>query len=167
MLHKNILFLAATLLIVCQFAAAQLGPPVLSPEQNATVPVGGNVDIVYQYQNMGTGNYTVDIQLWQDGAVTELISNITTNHPIKPGNSSGVKIMFTMNDTYTWKVPRGLNSTFWLTVTATSQTKFNPNGMRIRSRPVMLHPSAASLSKPSSIALLFTMAFIAILAMFS
>ncbi|CAO3610480.1 unnamed protein product [Mucor hiemalis] len=167
MLHKNILYLSTTLLVIFQLVTAQLGPPILSPVQNATVPVGGNVDIVYQYQNMGTGNYSIDIQLWQDGAITELISNVTTNHEIKPGNSSGVKVMFTMNDTYTWKVPHGLNSTFWLTVTANSQTKFYPKGLAVRSRPVMLHPSAASLSRPSSIALLLVMSFIAIVAMFS
>lgn len=84
---------------MCQFVQAQLGPIVLSPVQNQTVPSGGKIDIVYQYQNVGTGNYTVDIQLWQDAAVTIPISNITTNHNVKSGNSSGVQVSFVLNDT--------------------------------------------------------------------
>ncbi len=160
MFHKNVLYLSVIVLILCQFVKAQLGPVIISPVQNATVPVNDKVDIVYQYQNVGTGNYTIDIQLWRDAAVTDLISNVTTNHPIKPGNSTGFKLDFRLNDTYTWSVPRGLNSTFWLTVTGNAQTAMHTKGLRLRSRPLMLHPSAASLSKPTSIALLFAMSVV-------
>ncbi|KAL0144742.1 glycoside hydrolase superfamily [Mucor lusitanicus] len=137
---------------------AQLGPAILSPEQNATVPVGGKVDIVYRYQNMGTGNYSVDIQLWQDAAVTIPISNITIDHEIKGGNSSGVKVNFLMNDTFTWSVPHGLNRTFWLTVTEKAETAFYTKGISLRSRPVMLHPSSAIMNSPASYAILSTLA---------
>lgn len=147
--------------LLSQLVKAQLGPVVLSPEQNATVPAGGKVDIVYRYQNIGTGNYSVDIQLWQDAAVTIPISDVELGHEIKPGNSSGVHVSFLLNDTYTWKVPRGLNSTFWLTVTEKAQTAFYKNGVNLRSRPVMLHTSAASLmSSPASYVVLLALSVI-------
>ncbi|CEP10557.1 hypothetical protein [Parasitella parasitica] len=148
---------------ICQLAKAQLGPSILSPEQNATVPVGGKVDIIYRYQNMGTGNYSVDIQLWQDAAVTIPISNITIDHKIKSGNSSGVQVDFLLNDTYTWSVPHGLNRTFWLTVTEKAETAFYTKGISMRSRPVMLHPSPATMNSPVSYAILFTLSIFTIL----
>ncbi|KAL9545222.1 hypothetical protein MBANPS3_007250 [Mucor bainieri] len=138
MQRLNIILLI-TLISICQVVRAQLGPAILSPEQNATVPVGGKVDIVYRYQNMGTGNYSVDIQLWQDAAVTIPISNITIDHEIKGGNSSGVK-------------------TFWLTVTEKAETAFYTNGISLRSRPVMLHPSSAIMNSPASYAILSILA---------
>lgn len=155
------LILTLILTLSCQFVKAQLGPVVLSPEQNATVPAGGKVDIVYRYQNIGTGNYSVNIQLWQDAAVTIPISDVAMNQTIKPGNSSGVQVSFLLNDTYTWKVPHGLNSTFWLTVTETAQTAFYKSGIDLRSRPVMLHTSAASLmSSPASYVVLLVLSLI-------
>ncbi|KAI8373797.1 hypothetical protein BD560DRAFT_393562 [Blakeslea trispora] len=126
-------------------AYAQLGPVVLSPEQNATVPAGGKMDIVYQYQNIGNGSYSVDIQLWQDAAATIPISDVVKDQEIKPGNSSGVKASFYLNNTYSWNVPHGLNKTFWLTVTEAAETKLYAKGVSLRSRPVMLHTSAARL----------------------
>ncbi|KAI8987758.1 hypothetical protein BDF20DRAFT_852086, partial [Mycotypha africana] len=137
--------------------AAQLGPQIISPEQNGTVPAGGKVDIVYRYQNMGKGNYTVDIQLWQDAAVTIPISNIAIDHGIKSGNSTGVHLAFLLNDTYTWSVPHGLNKTFWLTVTETAETAFYKEGLRLRSRPVLLHTSDASLTNGSMITVLLAL----------
>ncbi|KAI7907795.1 glycoside hydrolase superfamily [Cokeromyces recurvatus] len=135
---------------------AQLGPTIIKPEQNATVPAGGQFDIVYEYQNMGTGNYSIDIQVWQDAAVSLPIFDIVKDHKIKSGNSSGIQISFRMNDSYTWKVQRGLNQTFWLTVTETAQTAFYSKGISLRSRPVLLHTSHAtkiSLSLPILISL--------------
>ncbi|RCH89497.1 hypothetical protein CU098_007936 [Rhizopus stolonifer] len=140
---------------------AQLGPVVLSPAQNGTIPAGGKIDIVYQYQNIGTGNYSVDIQLWQDGAVSIPISDVAKNHEIKPGNSTGAKVNFYLNDTFTWNVPHGLNSTFWLTVTESAQTSFYKKGVSLRSRPVMLHTSAGSVvSSPVSIVVLLGISWI-------
>ncbi|KAI8641282.1 hypothetical protein BD408DRAFT_418481 [Parasitella parasitica] len=159
----NITVLFLTLVCTFQLAQAQLGPSVLSPEQNTTVPAGGKLDIVYRYQNIGTGNYSVDIQLWQDAAVTIPISNITINHEIKPGNSSGVQVNFLLNDTYTWSVPHGLNKTFWLTVTEKAETSFYTKGISLRSRPVMLHPSAAIMNSPASYAILFTLSIFTII----
>jgi hypothetical protein len=159
--------LTVLLSLLGQSVKAQLGPSVISPEQNATVPAGGKIDIVYRYLNVGTGNYSVDIQLWQDAAITIPISDIVMDHKVKPGNSSGVKLNFYLNDTYTWKVPRGLNSTFWLTVTERAQTAIVKNGDGLRSRPVMLHTSAASLmSSPASYIALLALSFIT-LQMFS
>jgi hypothetical protein len=129
---------------------AQLGPEILSPAQNDTVPAGQNVDIVYRYQNMGTGNYTIDVALWGDAGVTTLIQNITTDHPVEGGNSTGVHLDFLMNDTYTMKVPHGLNSTFWLTVTENAVTTGFPKGLRLRSRPVMLHTSGSQHLYPTT-----------------
>ncbi|KAI9483022.1 MAG: hypothetical protein EXX96DRAFT_556557 [Benjaminiella poitrasii] len=154
-IFRNALSLLGFILILCQTVIhAQLGPVIISPEQNATIPAGGKVEISYQYQNMGTGNYSVDIQLWQDAAVTTPISDIVRDHAIKSGTSSGVKISFVMNDTYSWNVQHGLNKTFWLTVTETAQTAFYPKGIALRSRPVLLHTSDATtvLSRPAMIA---------------
>ncbi|KAG2231084.1 hypothetical protein BDF21DRAFT_409107 [Thamnidium elegans] len=148
-------FISVILLTLLQLAKAQLGPKVLSPIQNATVDPGSKVDIVYEYQNLGTGDYSIDIQLWQDAAVTIPVSDVVINEPITAGNSSGIKVAFTLNSTYTWKVPRGLNSTFWLTVTGNTRTALYKDGVNLRSRPVMLHTSAANLmSKPASVVIL-------------
>jgi hypothetical protein len=167
MFSRAVLLVFTILLAICQIVKAQLGPIIISPTQNQTVSAGGKLDIVYQYQNVGTGNYSVDIQLWQDAAVTVPISNITTNHQIQSGNSSGVQISFTLNDTYTWNVQHGLNETFWLTVIETAQTPYYTKGLSLRSRPVMLHTSAANLmSKPASIAILFALSLVT-LVMFS
>ncbi|KAG2210679.1 hypothetical protein INT46_008062 [Mucor plumbeus] len=162
-MHRLNIVLLITLITICQIVKAQLGPAILSPEQNATVSTGGKVDIVYRYQNMGTGNYSVDIQLWQDAAVSIPISNITIDHEIKPGNSTGVQVNFLMNDTFTWSVPHGLNSTFWLTVTEKAETAFYTKGLSLRSRPVMLHPSAAIMNSPASYVILFILSIFTIL----
>lgn len=166
-MFQKALFICVVLLTLCQFVKAQLGPEITSPEQNATVEAGKSIDIVYQYQNIGTGNYSIDIQLWQDAAVTIPISDVVMGQAITAGNSSGVKVSFTLNSTYSWKVSHGLNSTFWLTVTESAKTPFYTKGVNLRSRPVMLHTSAANLmSKPISIAILFVLSFITLI-MFS
>ncbi|GAA5794909.1 hypothetical protein EDC94DRAFT_591912 [Helicostylum pulchrum] len=154
-MFQRYFFISVILLSLLQLVQAQLGPKVVTPMQNATVDPGSKVDIVYEYQNLGTGDYSVDIQLWQDAAVSIPISDVVINEPITAGNSSGIKVAFTLNSTYTWKVPRGLNSTFWLTVTGNARTALYKNGVNLRSRPVMLHTSAANLmSKPASVVIL-------------
>ncbi|KAI9250774.1 hypothetical protein BY458DRAFT_524276 [Sporodiniella umbellata] len=142
------------------FAQAQLGGMILSPKMNDTVQVDHNTDIVFQYENMGVGTYTVDIQVWQDAAASILWDNITIGRTVKSGNSSGVNVPFVYNDTYTWKVPHGLNDTFWLTVNEHSVTPFHTNGVSLRSRPLMLHTSNARSLLPSLL-LLFCSLFIA------
>ena len=156
MSQKSLLILSAIVLTFLQFVKAQLGPVISSPVQNATVDPGSKVDIVYEYQNLGPGNYSIDIQLWQDAAVTIPISDVVKGESVKEGNSTGVKVSFTLSSSYTWKVPRGLNDTFWLTVTGHAQTPAYKKGVSLRSRPLMLHTSAANLiSKPANLILLF------------
>ncbi|KAI7894904.1 uncharacterized protein EV154DRAFT_497348 [Mucor mucedo] len=162
MFNRKTLVICLALIALCQFVKAQLGPEIISPVQNATVEPGQKIDIVYQYQNMGAGNYTIDVQLWQDAAVSIPINDVVIDQPIASGNSSGVKVSFLLNSTYSWKVPHGLNETFWLTVTEGAQTPFYSKGVNLRSRPVMLHTSAAAtlMTKPASIAVVFIVSLI-------
>lgn len=162
LMFRKTLMICLALIALFQFAKAQLGPEIISPAQNETVEPGKKIDIVYQYQNMGVGNYTIDVQLWQDAAVSIPINDVVIDQPIASGNSSGVKVSFLLNSTYSWKVPHGLNDTFWLTVTEGAQTAFYKKGVNLRSRPVMLHTSAANLmTKPAGIfAVLFGVSII-------
>ncbi|KAI9365848.1 hypothetical protein BD770DRAFT_377375 [Pilaira anomala] len=157
MSQKSLFILSAILLTFIQFVKAQLGPVISSPVQNATVDPGSKVEIIYEYQNLGPGNYSIDIQLWQDAAVTIPISDVVKDESVKEGNSTGVKVSFTLSSSYTWKVPHGLNDTFWLTVTGHAQTPAYKKGVSLRSRPLMLHTSAANLvsNKPANMILLF------------
>lgn len=154
-MFQKTLVICLALLALCRCIKAQLGPEIISPAQNATVEPGKNIDIVYQYQNIGSGNYSIDVQLWQDAAVSIPIKDVVVDQPITSGNSSGVKISFTLNSTFTWKVPHGLNDTFWLTITEDAETAFYKQGVNLRSRPLMLHTSAAnSMTKPAIVAVL-------------
>ncbi|CAO3646953.1 unnamed protein product [Mucor hiemalis] len=128
--------------------SAQLGTTILSPTQNSTVSPGQKVDILYQYQNMGNGTYVVDVNLWQDNAADTLAKNIATNVSVASGTSAGTKLAFYYNATYTWTVPHGLNSTFYLTVTTKPQLAYNSAQLVMRSRPVVLHTSAGILNMP-------------------
>lgn len=110
----------------------------------------------------------LDIALWQDASATQLIQNVTTDHPVEGGNSTGVQLNFTYTASYDWTVPGGLTikQTFdngtevekspeliYLTVTAVSETSFFDD-LRLRSRPVLLHYNAAALNAPNVILLL-------------
>lgn len=128
--------------------SAQLGTTIISPVQNATVNPGEKVDILYQYQNMGNGSYVIDVDLWQDNAAETLAKNIATNVSIASGTSAGTKLAFYYNATYTWTVPHGLNSTFYLTVTTKPKLVYNNAQLVMRSRPVVLHTSAGILNMP-------------------
>lgn len=46
-----------SLLVAC--VSAQVGPSIKTPEYNSTVTPGDHITIEYEYQNMGTGNYTL------------------------------------------------------------------------------------------------------------
>lgn len=158
-------FLAGISLI--QNVLAQVGPEITNPPYNATVQAGDTVTINYEYQNMGTGNYTVDIAIWLDASATDLIQNITTNEPIAGGNSTGFQVNFTNTASYDWQVPHGLTFTnssgdkqtldiFYLTVTTTANTHFF-NDLQLRSRPILLHYSSAVIHTPAHGVLLFVL----------
>ncbi|KAI7882046.1 hypothetical protein K492DRAFT_236262 [Lichtheimia hyalospora FSU 10163] len=155
-----------SLLIAC--VSAQVGPSIKTPEYNATVTPGDDITIEFEYSNVGTGNYTLDIALWQDASASQLIQNVTTDHELDGGNSTGVQLNFTYTGSYDWTVPGGLtikrtfdNGTeveespqlIYLTVTAVSETSFFDD-LRLRSRPVMLHYNAATLNAPNVMLLL-------------
>lgn len=127
--------------------SAQLGTEITYPITNATVSPGQKVEILYNYQNMGNGSYTVDLDLWQDNAVSILARNIATNVSVESGTSVGTNIAFFLNSTYTWTVPKGLNETVYLTVTTKPQLESKLN-LSMRSRPIVLHISAAFMNMP-------------------
>jgi hypothetical protein len=97
---------------------AQLGPTITSPSTNTTVHPGESIDITFEYENLGTGNYSVDIVAINDLSNPVPIVNITTDLQVPDGNSTGWNLNFTLDYTYSgWKVPHGLlNETFWIVV---------------------------------------------------
>ncbi|KAI9299537.1 hypothetical protein BJ944DRAFT_274152 [Cunninghamella echinulata] len=136
---------------VCQ---AQLGPTIISPLSNDTVYPGQTTTIQFQYQNIGTGDYIIDIDLWQDPSGKELINNVVSNYKVPPGNSSGAYVAFKKNATFDWHVQHGLNFTFYLTVTERSQTRISQN-LTLRSFPLMLHTAGALHLLPNLFVILF------------
>ncbi|KAI9005824.1 hypothetical protein CLU79DRAFT_780909 [Phycomyces nitens] len=145
--------LIALLALVCR-VAAQVGPTITFPPENGTITAGETLEIKYTYPNMGTGNYSVDIAIWEDPSATQNILNITTNEAIPSGNSTGFTLAFNLTSSYKWKVPHGLNETIYLTVTEYAKTSFFFPEQR--SAPMMLHVSAAFAFLPSpAISLLF------------
>lgn len=141
-------FAAVLLFLFIQVSLAQVGPKIISPEYNATIKAGDTVKIEYEYQNMGTGNYTADFQIYRDPSATDLDQNITTNHDIAPGNSTGTSLNYTLTDSYDWTVPDGLNETVYLVVYEHAKTNFFSTDLR--SRPIMLHVSAGWILKPAN-----------------
>ncbi|CAO3646544.1 unnamed protein product [Cunninghamella blakesleeana] len=139
---------------------AQLGPEIITPAVNDTVYPGRTTTIQFQYQNIGTGDYYVDIDLWQDPSAETLINNIVSNYKLPPGNSTGVNLAFKKNATYDWKPQRGLNFTFYLTVTEKANTTISQN-VKLRSFPIMLHTAGALQVLPNLfVILLFTMGLV-------
>ncbi|KAF7724275.1 hypothetical protein EC973_001176 [Apophysomyces ossiformis] len=138
-----------------RYVAAQVGPNITSPVENATIVPGQDLKIEYEYQNLGTGNYMVDIALWLDPSATELLYTIVENYTVSPGNSEGVTLNFTNTASYTWKVPHNLitpNNTegiVYLNVRELTQTKFIPY-ISLRSFAIMLHVNAAASHLPAS-----------------
>lgn len=141
-------FLFAFLVSVISLVTAQVGPQITSPEYNGTITPGETLSIQYNYQNMGNGNYTVDIAVWLDASATQLAANITTDHEIKSGNSTGVALNYTLSDSYDWNVPHGLNETVYLTVTEKANTDYNMS-LQLRSRPIMLHVNGGAVALPT------------------
>jgi hypothetical protein len=105
-------------LLLPLIALAQLGPTITSPSTNTTVHPGESIDITFEYENLGTGNYSVDIVAINDLSNPVPIVNITTALQVPDGNSTGWNLNFTLDYTYSgWKVPHGvLNETFWIVV---------------------------------------------------
>ncbi|KAG2181845.1 hypothetical protein INT44_008661 [Umbelopsis vinacea] len=115
MISRWSLFIALMLPLI---ALAQEGPRIVSPASNQTFSPGSSVDITFQYQNLGTGNYSVDIYAINSLSNPVPVVNITTGHDVPDGNSTGSQLEFYMNYTYSgWKIPHNtLNSTFWIVV---------------------------------------------------
>ncbi|KAI9469123.1 MAG: hypothetical protein EXX96DRAFT_590519 [Benjaminiella poitrasii] len=135
-----ILFFFSVYILTC---SAQLGTEINSPVTNSTIEPGEKVKIEYSYQNMGSGDYTVDIDLWQDQTLTTRSLSIASDVSVKSGNSTGTQLEFFMNATYdNWKVPRGLNKTVYLTVTTKPTLSFSNVTMSMRSRAIILHVNA-------------------------
>jgi hypothetical protein len=140
----QILLLLATLLTLC---SAQLGAEIHFPIANSTIEPGQKIEIQYSYNNMGNGTYTVDIDLWQDAGLTQLARNIDTNVSVHSGNSAGTKLEFRLNATYEWTVPRGLNSTVFLSVKPKLRLDTNLDAS-MRARGIMLHVNAGLRNLP-------------------
>ncbi|KAI8886835.1 hypothetical protein K501DRAFT_243441 [Backusella circina FSU 941] len=152
-------YLSITLVLVLFFyqCSAQLGTTIYTPVSNDTVYPGQEVDTAFSYANIGTGNYSINVDLWQDAAATSLAKNIASNVTVQGGNSTGNQVAFTINSTYTWTVPEGLNETVYLTVTTYPNSNFFKTTMR--SRPLLIHVSGAIINEPFQKWSLFALCF--------
>jgi hypothetical protein len=137
--------------------SAQLGTTIYTPVSNDTVSPGQQVDTEFSYANIGTGNYSINVDLWQDAGATSLAQSIASNVTVQGGNSTGNQVAFTINSTYTWTVPEGLNETVYLTVTTYPNSNFFKTTMR--SRPLLLHISGAIVNEPLQKWSLFALCF--------
>ncbi|ORX61410.1 hypothetical protein DM01DRAFT_1342406 [Hesseltinella vesiculosa] len=129
---------------------AQLGPDITSPANNATVDPGKKVTIDFQYQNLGTGTYTVDIALWQDARGESKIQDVVQGYSLPNADSSGVTVPFYYNGSYDWWVPHGMNFSFYLSVTEHAYTQAAGN-ITVTSQYLMLHPSSAWSMLPNTL----------------
>ncbi|KAI8141853.1 hypothetical protein BJV82DRAFT_165016 [Fennellomyces sp. T-0311] len=169
---RSLLLIMALVFALANPAASQLGPAVIKPEYNSTVNPGEKITIEYEYQNMGTGDYVVKIDLWEDSGRRTLLQNVEPGKEIEGGNSTGVQISFNYSATYDWKVPKGLTHKvhdidgneveesipmFYLTVTTIANTEYWQN-LSLSSRPVRLHYNAGALTLPASKLLLLALA---------
>ncbi|OBZ89327.1 hypothetical protein A0J61_02612 [Choanephora cucurbitarum] len=146
MMSKSLLAFFFTLLLL-PYCFAQLGTQIYFPNSNDTVKPGQKIDIAYGYQNMGNGTYKVDIDVWQDSARSILAENIAQNVSVAPGNSTGTRLDFYLNNTYGWTVPHGLNSTVYLTVTTKADLASSLH-LSMQSRGIMLHVNSAHITIP-------------------
>ncbi|KAI8079078.1 uncharacterized protein B0P05DRAFT_587299 [Gilbertella persicaria] len=131
----------------------QLGTQINYPVSNDTVQPGQKVDIAYGYQNMGNGTYKVDVDLWQDSALSILAQNIAQNVSVTGGNSTGTQLAFYLNSTYGWTVPHGLNSTVYLTVTTKADLAYSSVDISMRSRGIVLHVNSGYQHMPQQFSL--------------
>ncbi|KAI8069183.1 hypothetical protein BC940DRAFT_298085 [Gongronella butleri] len=158
MLHiQSILAVLAVLLAVAQ---AQVGPTIFSPAENSTIAPNSNLNIDFQYQNLGAGNYTLDVSFWQDAAATQLIETVLTGHSLDSGSSSGTSIAFALNASVSVKTPGSLNETFYMTLTEHASTQSNA-GVTVQSMPRMLH-SGAMTHLPTSLSALLLLGLLVV-----
>ncbi|KAI8340213.1 hypothetical protein BC941DRAFT_419747 [Chlamydoabsidia padenii] len=146
-------------ILVCLLLAlvkAQVGPVITEPANNATVSPGKTLSIAYSYPNLGPGTYTVDVNLWQDAAVTQLIQNLLTGVSVPEGSSNGTSNAFNTSTTINVDMPSNLTDTFYLTLHQHVKTQ-NGNAPAVRSFPLMLH-SAAMSHIPQSMSVLLAVA---------
>ncbi|KAI9316027.1 hypothetical protein BX666DRAFT_1878619 [Dichotomocladium elegans] len=149
--------------LLAVLVSAQLATNITNPPYNGTVKAGEKVTIKFEYGNVGTGNYTVDISLWNDALSTQLIRNITSDMAVEGGNSTGVQLNYTLPASYDWTVDGDLKYTttfsngssvestpeiIYLTVTTEARTA-QMGTIHSRSRAIMLHYSAAAAITPS------------------
>ncbi|KAG1461329.1 hypothetical protein G6F56_005753 [Rhizopus delemar] len=142
-----------TLFTLFYLCAAQLGAEIFKPESNDTISPGEKVNTQFQYNNMGVGQYTLDVNLWKDNGLNDLAYAVAHGIPLPSGNSTGTHVDFYMNSTYSWTVPHGLNETVYLTV-HTNITSSTSN-LTLRSAPIMLHVNSALSLIPSNLLLVF------------
>ena len=169
---RSLFIIMALVFALANQTAAQLGPTVIKPEFNSTVTPGDKITIEYDYQNMGTGDYTVKIDLWSDSGRRDLLQNVVDGKKIEGGNSTGVQVAFNYSATYDWKVPKGLSHVvtnaegnqveesipmFYLTVTTVANTEYWQN-LSLSSRPIRLHYNAGALNLPASKLMLLALA---------
>lgn len=136
------------LLLFVSACSAQLGTQINTPAWNSTIKPGDKIDIQFGYQNMGSGTYTVDIDVWTDNTLKTLAKNVVEDYSVPPGNSTGTQLKFYLNSTYTWKVPHGFNETVYLTVTTKPNLTYNAANYSMRSRAVLLHVNSAFVNMP-------------------
>jgi hypothetical protein len=146
MLHKNIVF--ACLLLFISTCLAQLGTEINSPLSNSTIKPGDKIEIDFGYQNMGTGTYSIDVNVWTDNTLKTLSTSVANDYSIPAGNSTGTQLAFFLNSTYSWTVPHGLNETVYLTVTTNVNLTTNANNYTMRSRAIVLHVNVGLVNIP-------------------
>lgn len=139
--------------------SAQLGTQINSPAYNSTIKPGDKIDIQFGYQNMGSGIYTVDIDVWTDNTLRTLAKNVVENYSVPPGNSTGTQLAFYKNASYTWSVPHGFNETIWLTVTTKPNLTYNAANYSMRSRAIKLNVNAGAINMPTHYWALLALSF--------
>jgi hypothetical protein len=143
--------------LMLALTSAQVGPVITDPPNNATVSPGKTLNVAYAYPNLGPGTYTVDVNIWQDAAVSQLIQNLRTGVSVPAGISNGTNNAFNTSTTIEVNMPSNLTDTFYLTLHQHVETQ-NGQAPTVRSAPLMLH-SAAMSNLPKSLSVLLAVAF--------
>jgi hypothetical protein len=152
------LLLHFTLLVSLMLALvhAQVGPVITEPANNATVSPGKTLNVAYSYPNLGPGTYTVDVNIWQDASVSQLIQNLRTGVSVPAGVSNGTNNAFNTSTTISVDMPSNLTDIFYLTLHQHVETQ-SGHAPTVRSAPLMLH-SAAMSYLPQSMSVLLAVA---------
>ncbi|KAH8547524.1 hypothetical protein BGW37DRAFT_510348 [Umbelopsis sp. PMI_123] len=157
-------------LLLPLIALAQEGPLIISPASNTTFGPGSSVDITFEYQNLGTGNYSVDIYAINSLTNPVPVVNITLGQTVPNGNSTGFQLEYYMNYTYSgWKIPHDtLNSTFWIVVNEyyALAVEGNVPASSVKGPALLLHNSLGVNLNPSLSFAALTITAVAMVAMF-